>query len=226
MKVHWAIALVFVSAVANCSAQTPMDVQPAKPVERSNTLGTCGYKPTEKEAPFFKKLDGKEQATGSFMKEYDIHKKKNNYVSWFGVVRGIADTTPDGRMTLLLEQKAFDGMTDCHIMLVSASGYGDFKATLGPVEGTIPLLSLIRIYGKVDEETNGTPHIAVEYVRVWPWLTFTFTDIGPGDRSNPQWAKFCRICKGGKVYQPFPRREYYLGMLGDPKEFGTVPETH
>src|SRR5882672_544516 len=151
MKVRWGIAFVLVAAAANCDAQTPMDVQPAKQVERSNTLGTCGYKPTEKEAPFFKKLDGKEQATGSFMAEYDIHKKKNKYVSWFGVVRGITDATPDEKLTLLLEQKAFDGMTDCHIMLVSTSGYGDFKATLGPVEGTIPLLSLIRVYGKVDE---------------------------------------------------------------------------
>jgi len=64
MKVRWGIAFVLVAAAANCDAQTPMDVQPAKQVERSNTLGTCGYKPTEKEAPFFKKLDGKEQATG------------------------------------------------------------------------------------------------------------------------------------------------------------------
>jgi hypothetical protein len=61
-------------------------------------------------------------------------------------------------------------------------------------------------------------------VRVWPWLTFTFTDIGPGDKSSPQWAKYCQLCKGGQIYKPYPDRNYYLGMLGDPKEFGTVPE--
>lgn len=226
MKLSLRIALTISILAATCEAQTPMDIQPVKALERTNSLGTCGYNSTEKETPFFKKLEPSEQATGSFLGEYDIHKKQNKYVSWFGIVRGVLDAKPDGSMTLLLEQKYFDGLTDCHIMLVSHAGSGDFQATLGPIEGVIPALTLVRIYGKVDGEKNGVPHLAVDYVRVWPWGTFTFTDMGPRDKSNPEWAKFCKICKKGRIYNPYPDRNYYLGMLGDPKEFGTVPAEH
>ena len=226
MKRALGTAILLGLVVGTCVAQTPSDIQPAKQVQRTNSLGTCGYKPTDKEAPFFKRLEPEELVTGSAFadKEYSIHGKQGKYVSWFGVVRGVLDTKPDGSMTLLLEQKAFDGLTDCHIMLVSHAGLGDFQATLGPMEGTILPLMLIRAYGKVDNEKDGIPHLMVEYVRVWPWLTFTFADIGPGDKSNPQWAKYCKVCKRGRIYNAFPDKNYYLGVLGDPKEFGTVPQ--
>jgi hypothetical protein len=226
MKLNLGIAFMIAIVASTCRAQTPIDIQPVKELKRTNSLGTCGYKPTDKEAPYFKKLEASEQATCSFMGEYDIHKKQNKYVSWFGIVRGVLEAKPGGSMTLLLEQKYFDGLTDCHIMLVSHAGSGDFRATLGPIEGEILPLMLVRIYGKVDGESNGTPHLAVDYGRVWPWGTFTFTDMGAGDKSNPEWAKFCQICKKGKIYNPYPDRNYYLGMLGDPKEFGTVPAEH
>jgi hypothetical protein len=209
-----------------CFAQTPMDVQPVKKLVRTGTLGTCGYQPTEQEAPFYKKLDPAERATGSFAQEYSIHKKRNKYVSWFGIMRGIVDAKPGGSMTLLLEQKFFDGLTDCHIMLVSIYGAGDFHATLGPIQGTIAPLSLVRVYGKVTGEDGGIPQIAVDYIRVWPWLTFTFTDLGAQDKSNPEWAKYCKFCKVGRVYVPYPNENYYLSVLGNPSEFGTVPQTH
>lgn len=80
-----------------------MDVQPVKKLVPTGSLGTCGYKPTEKEAPFYKKLDPAERETGSFLKEYSIQKKQSQYVSWFGIVRGIVDTKSNGTMTLLLE---------------------------------------------------------------------------------------------------------------------------
>jgi len=43
-------------------------------------------------------------------------------------------------------------------------------------------------------------------------------------RQNSEWAKYCRICKKGRIYDPYPNKNHYLGMLGGPKDFGTVPE--
>lgn len=111
-------------------------------------------------------------------------------------------------------------------MLVSVGGSGDFNATLGPIEGTISPLTLVRVYGKVSGEKNGLPQVNVEYLRVWPWQTFTFTGLGPADKGNPQWAKYCKLCKAGGVYNPYPDRNYYLNVLGDPWEFGTGPQDH
>jgi hypothetical protein len=62
--------------------------------------------------------------------------------------------------------------------------------------------------------------VSVEYMRVWPWLSFTFTDLGAEDHGNPRWAKYCTVCKnGGRIYNPYPTEAYYLGVLGDPKDF-------
>jgi hypothetical protein len=88
----------------------------------------------------------------------------------------------------------------------------------------VPLLSLVRLYGTVTEEENGVPQVSADYVRVWPWLTFTFTDLGPGDHSNPEWEKYCKICKGGRIYKPYPTQDYYQEVLGDPKDFFTKPD--
>jgi hypothetical protein len=219
---RWLIALLFCFLSPACFAQTPIDVQPVKDLKPTGTLGTCSYKPTENEIPFFQKLEEKERTTGSFLESYTIHGKQKKYVSWFGIVRGVEDTQKDGTYTLLLEQKFFDGMTDCHIMLVSKSGSGDFHVTLNPGTEVIPPLVLLRIYGTVDQEANGQPHLTAEYVRVWPWLTFTFADLGAEDKGNPEWKKFCRLCKAGRVYRPYPDKNYYLDMLGDPKNFGTL----
>lgn len=105
-------------------------------------------------------------------------------------------------------------------MMVSVSGSGDFLATLdAPEADSIPMLSLVRVYGKVVDEVDGLPGIAAEYVRVWPWLAFTLTDLGPEDHSNPKWRKLCKPCKGGRVYKPYPNEQYYLDVLGDPKNF-------
>lgn len=222
-------ALLLICALSTASyPQTPMDVQPIKELRRTGSLGTRAYGPTEKEAPYYQKLDESGKVTGSSFssKPFSIHKKKGKYVSWFGVVRGVLDTKADGTMKLLLEQKYFDGMTDCHIQLVSVAGGGDFQATLGPIDGIIPPLSLVRVYGKVVEEKNDVPRVEIEYLRLWPWLTFTFTDMGPEDKGNPEWAKYCRVCKNGRIYNPYPDQSYYLNILGDPKDFGTVPQAH
>ena len=212
------IALFFGIAVCGGWAQTPIDLQPVLELDRGATLATCDYRPTPKETAYYKKLAGPEQTTGSGTAEYSIRGKQGRYVSWFGVVRGVVTAKP-GATTLLLEQKAFDGFTDCHIQLVSFAGSGDFHATYVPGRETIPPLSLVRVYGRVTGEISGVPELTAEYLRVWPWMTFTFTDLGPKNAGNPEWAKLCQLCKlGGRVYNPFPDPQYYKLTLGEPKE--------
>ena len=219
-----AILLLFSLLFATVGlAQTPVDIQVAKQLTRGNTLGSCSYSPTEKEKPFLERLAADEQVTGSaFSKPYRIQGRKGKYVSWFGIVRGISPAEPGAnRYSLLLEQKYFDGLTDCHIMLVAATGSGDFRATLEGNAESIPALSLVRVYGRVISEEDKLPQIAAEYMRIWPWLSFTFSDLGAEDHSNPRWAKFCTVCKGGgRIYNPYPTEAYYLATLGDPKDFG------
>jgi hypothetical protein len=192
----------------------------------TGSLGTCGYRPTDSEKAFLQKLAPSETATGSFMDkhEYRIRGKVKQYVSWFGVIRGLGPVEGNNHSrSMLIQQKYFDGMTDCHIMLVSNAGAGDFTVRLTSGDDAMPLLSLVRVYGTVVSEENGIPQVSADYVRVWPWFTFTFTDLGPADHSNPEWAKYCRICKSGRVYKPYPTEDYYIGMLGDPKDFVPKP---
>jgi hypothetical protein len=201
-------------------AQTPVEVQPVKELKPTGSLGTCGYTPTSQEKAFLEKLSPKEQATGSFMESYDIHKKNDVYVSWYGVVRGISKVVgTEDRWQLLLENKYFDGMTDCHIMLVSMSGSGDFLARLQVKELNIPALALVRVYGRAKNADDGTPVIDTVFIRVWPWMTFTFTDLGGEDKSNPRWRKECKLCKG-RIYKPYPNERYYWDALGNPNDYG------
>lgn len=214
--------LVFVLAVvgrAGCS--TLIEIEKPKKLTPTGSLSTCGYTPTAGEQTYISKVGQKELVTGSFLEPYSIKGKKDKYVSWFAIVRGISkdEKTPNQRR-LLLEQKYFDGLTDCHIMMVSVSGSGDFLATVDASEAdSIPMLSLARVYGKVVDEVDDLPRIEAEYVRVWPWLAFTLTDLGPEDHGNPKWRKLCKPCKGGRVYKPYPNEQYYLDVLGDPKNF-------
>jgi hypothetical protein len=166
------------------------------------------------------KLPSNERATGSFMEAYDIHKENKQYVSWFGVVRGISRVQQSDTWELLLEQKYFDGLTDCHTMLVSISGSGDFVARVQAGDVPVPALALVRVYGTVKQSENGTPAIEADFLRVFPWMTFTFTDLGAEDKGNPRWKKDCKICERGKVYRPYPDERYYREALGDPSHYG------
>jgi hypothetical protein len=216
---NWILVALFLVFSVASSAETPIEVQPVKDLKPTGSLGTCGYTPSSLEKPFFDKLETKEQATGSFMKGYDIHNENGQFVSWYGVVRGISRVANSDSWELLLEHKYFDGMTDCHIMLVSLSGSGDFKARVQARDVPVQALVLVRIYGKVHDE-NGIPSIDAEFVRVWPWMTFTFTDLGAEDKTNKRWKKDCKICDGGRVYRPYPDGEYYRSVLGDPQQYG------
>jgi hypothetical protein len=127
-------------------AQTPVDVQPVKELRPTGTLAASIYSPVAQELPFFKELPGEEISTGSFLAPYSIHRKTGKYVSWFGIVRGITVSDQQkGQITLLMDQKYFDRMTDSHIMLVSYSGGGDFRATLQGGPAAFPALSLVRV---------------------------------------------------------------------------------
>lgn len=230
MGIHkvFATILATFAASALCLCQTQVEVQEVKELKPTGSLGTCGYRPTDREKAFLEKLPSSERTTGSFMDKHDyrIRGKVKRYVSWFGVVRRSSTANRDDHSyDLLIQQKYFDGMTDCHIMLVSNAGAGDFVAKFGSGGEGVPLLSLVRVYGTVVREEKGIPHVSADFVRVWPWFTFTFTDLGPADHSNPEWARSCKICKGGRIYNPYPTEDYYLGMLGDPKDFLPKPDS-
>ena len=218
------LALVLITASA-LRGVTVIETEKVKELKPTGSLGTCSYAPAAAEKPYFSKLPKSEVVTGSFMEPYSIHNKKSINVSWFAIVRGITpEPDSDKRFTLLLEHKFFDGMTDCHIMLVSVAGGGDFRATV-ETDGaqSIPALALVRVYGVVTKEEGGVPTVTADYIRVWPWHTFTLTDLGPEDKGNPKWRKLCRLCKSGRVYNPYPAESYYLSVLGDPADFALQP---
>lgn len=214
------LSYLVVALCVACAAQTPIEMQPVKGLKPTGSLGTCGYSPSATEKPCFEKVSAKERATGSFMESYDINKKNGEFVSWYGIVRGITRVPDSDSWELLLEHKYFDGMTDCHIMLVSMSGGGDFGVRLQSKDVPVPALAVVRVYGKVSQRENGNPLIDAEFVHVWPWMTFTFSDLGAEDKSNPRWRKDCKICGHGRIYRPYPDRQYYRDTLGDPEQYG------
>ena len=207
---------------ASAPAQSPIDVQPVKKLLPTDTLATCSYRPISAEAPFYSRLTDKERTNDTvFGGNYTIHGKTGTYIAWFGIVRGITQpATTGGEVTLLVQHHFFDGMTDCHIMLVAKSGDGDFQAKLDIDPAKIPALSLVRIYGEVTSETARMPEVAVDHIRVWPWLTFTFTDLAGEDHSNPRWQKYSKVRLSESIYVPYPDTDYYLNVLGDPADFG------
>jgi hypothetical protein len=60
MTFRWRIALLFSVLSPACFAQTAIDIQPVKELKPTGSLGTCSYKPTDKEVPFFQKLEPSE----------------------------------------------------------------------------------------------------------------------------------------------------------------------
>jgi hypothetical protein len=200
---------------------TPIDIQPVVELHPTGSLGTCDYKPAAQEAPFLAQLSDDEKTNGGMSQSYSIHGKTGTRVAWFGIVRGITPPAEKGGdLTLLVQHKYFDGLTDCHIMLVQWTGGGDFTAKLKVDAAAIPALSLVRIYGTVTAEVTRVPQVQVDYIRVWPWMTFTFMDLAGNDHSNPRWSKAATAVGAANVYNPYPNQNYYLNVLGDPADFG------
>jgi hypothetical protein len=222
MRLSGLAAALFVASAIYAAAQTPIDVQPVKKLKPSDTLATCEYRPIANEAHFFARLSDAEKTNDTaFGGNYTMHGKTGAFVAWFGIVRGITPSAEKGGdVTLVVQHHFFDGMTDCHIMLVAKSGDGDFVAKLQVDPSQIPALALVRIYGRVTSEKARVPEVAVDYIRVWPWMTFTFTDLAGEDHSNPRGQKYSKVRPGDRIYVPYPTENYYLNVLGDPADFG------
>lgn len=216
-----ACAAFLILASADLPAQTPIETQPVVKLVPNGTLATCIYQPTAQEKPFYERLPKDEVATGSMFDSYKIHGKAGKYVGWFGIVRGISADAGNGKeLTLLLDQKYFDGMSDCHIMLVNYWGGGDFKVKMTGDAAAVPPLALVKIYGKIIEEKGKLPVIEAEYIRIWPWMTFTFTDLSGSGEPNKFWERYSSFVEGDRVYKPYPDEAYYRKMLGNPALFG------
>jgi len=187
--------------------------------KRNAPLSTCAYVPTREEEPFYAKAP--KDIDEVFRDDVrGIHRKQNKYVAWFGIVRGIT-VRDTGGYDLLVEHRFFDGLTDCHMQSVALTGDGDIIAAVSTGVAP-PALVLVRVYGTVVAD-DGIPTVSVDYLRMWPWLKFNFLPLGLQDHSNPRWAEYCTLCKTNDtqhLYEPHPKRAYYLGMLGDPVHFG------
>jgi hypothetical protein len=192
---------------------TPVEQAEALPRPPAGTLGTMSYKPSEKEKPFFAKLAADEQRTGSMFSDYSITGKKGVYVGWFGIVRSIEENQATKETKLLVEHKYFDGLTDTHIMALSFNGGGDFTAVLSGTGLGIKNLSLVKIYGVVQTETNSIPDLKPEYVRHWDWGRFTFMMDYGSQKGNTKWQKLNKA-KDDRIYSPFPDEKYYVDRLG------------
>lgn len=194
---------------------TPVEDAPALPRPPRGTLGTAGYNPSEKETPFFAKLAPEERRTGDMFSDYSITGKKGKFIGWFGIVRKIEEDQATKTTKVLAEHKYFDGLTDTHIMALSFNGGGDFNALLSGTGLGIKELSLVKVYGVVDSETDSIPEIKTEYVRQWDWGKFTFLMIYGKQQGNAKWQQLNKA--GERIYNPFPDQKYYEDRLGKRK---------
>ena len=193
--------------------KTPVENSQSLPRPPAGTLGTASYSPTAMEKPFFAKLSEKEQMTGSMFEDYSIAGKKGSSVGWFGIVRKIEENPTTQETKLLIEMKYFDGLTDTHILALSFNGGGDFTATLKGVGLGIKNLSLVKVYGVVERETNSIPEVKTNYVRQWDWGQFTFLGVYGSQKGNKEWKKLNKVDEE-HIYNPFPTTKYYEDRLG------------
>jgi hypothetical protein len=215
------VALGFLMLVQDAYSQGARATQEKTPVENSQSLprppagslGTSSYEPTAIEKPFFSKLPGKEQTTGSMFDDYSITGKTGTHVGWFGIVRKIEENATTLETKILVEMKYFDGLTDTHIMALSFNGGGDFMATLGGVGLGIKPLSLVKVYGIVEREDKSIPMVKAEYVRHWDWGQFTFLMVYGKQKGNTEWKKLNKADEN-RIYNPFPTPKYYEDRLG------------
>lgn len=168
------------------------------------------------EQPFFDRLAPDEVTTGSREADYDLTKKADKYVGWFGIVREISEDEAAQRTMLTVEHKYFDGLTDLHLLAVSFNGAGDFRARLAGTGHRIPPLSLVKVYGKVVRGKPGDkPQVDAELVRDWHWGTFTFVAAYGTQRGNQKWRE-ANTVPLEDIYEswPHPSHRYYEERLG------------
>ena len=146
---------------------------------------------------------------------YELSKQADQFVGWFGIVRTMKYDPATNSTQLVIEHKYFDGLCDLDMLVVSIYGAGDFTATIpGKLEAKdVPLLSLVRIYGKASADKSGTVSVDAKYVRLWDWGLFTFMDYGK-DKSNPEWVKLRKV-DADNIYSRKLDEEFYQTRLGE-----------
>jgi len=185
-----------------------------KPKRGGGGLGTTFYKPSAAEEPFYKKLGKDETTTGGLAGDYDITKKDQVYVGWFGIVREVKEDKEHDQTVLLVEHKYFDGLTDTHILALSFNGSGDFRAMLPGVGHKIERLSLIKVYGQAAApEGEQPPMVQCEFARDWHWGAFTFLMAAGTQRGSEKWRKLNKVDLDD-IYDPYPGNAYYEQRLG------------
>ncbi len=238
------VVLLALCSAASALAETSVPVRHSKPFNAGRGDGTIGYRLLEDEAPYFAKITEKRidlwahirmpkplnmsdaeweqmQAESREKKkalipaeDYELVKQVDEYVGWFGIVRGNVFDESRGETRLRVEHKYFDGLTDLRLHIVSIYGAGDFDAVIpGKLSAAeIPLLSLVCVYGVVSRSEGGRVELKPDYVRVWDWGLFAFMDYGT-DKSRSEWVKL-RSVSGPLVYSSAVDRTYYEERLG------------
>jgi HEAT repeat protein len=207
-------AFFAVTGVMQAADPTPVEHVSLRPARSGGGLGTKEYTPSERERPFFNKLDAKEKTTGNRSKNYNLDAKDRQFVGWFGIVREITEDAAHDRTLLTVEHKYFDGLTDAHIQAVSFNGAGDFRAVLRGVGHDIPRLSLVKVYGTLAAaKDTGMTCINAAFARDWHWGTFTFISAYGTQNGSIQWRKLNRVALDD-VYDPYPNNSYYEQRIG------------
>ncbi|NQT14386.1 MAG: HEAT repeat domain-containing protein, partial [Planctomycetes bacterium] len=229
------VSIVLAVRAAAAAEQTPVEHVTSNPPGLGMALGTKTYEPSDRERPFFEKLPPNEVTTGGLAGDDDITTKSGRYVGWFGIVREIEEDAAEGQTVLTVEHKYFDvptdvdilalyfdGLTDVQIQALSFNGSGDFQATFRGLRHSIPLLSLVRIYGTVAPHAAGqTPRVNAEFVRVWHWGTFTFLGAWGEQRGSQKWRKLNQVVLDNICEPHFDPFYYYQQRLG--KRAGSDP---
>jgi hypothetical protein len=177
-----------IASAAEAKPDKPI-IEISKPLRGGRGLGTMQYPPTEQEATFVKKItekairletdDSMQRPPGmsdemwnelvkrekeankgkTSVKDYKLIDQADKYVGWFGIVREVSWDDKSKQTRMLIEHKHFDGMTDLHIQVVSIYGAGDFSAIFPDKVENIPLLSLVRVFGKVSKGKDNIPEV-------------------------------------------------------------------
>jgi hypothetical protein len=186
---------------------------------------TCGYGPTNIEKQFYERLGEAGQITtqdkpgesNDTSNAFRLQGHQNQFVSWWGIVRGIRRNEQGQGGRLLIENKYFHRYTDCNFQTISINGGGDFDTDVTDItEDLVPLI-LVRVYGTVRDDSRERPLIKANYVRAWHWGQFRFTDFGE-DRGNPEWKKNAKLTPAENPYIIKDGGTYYRDHLAPTAE--------
>lgn len=219
-RIRFAGLFLFCFATSCQKHTTLVEFSPDIPPPTFLGGGTCDYGPTNLEKKFYDKLSEVDRITiqnkpgetnGEFSdvtQPFKLEGHDHRYASWWGIVRDIRRNPNRRNATLLIENKYFQGLTDCNFQSISINGGGDFEIGLTNIPDDLVPLVLIRVYGTVTQRQNNGPFIQADYVRVWHWGQFRFWNFGE-DHGNPEWKKNAKpatdenpylIRDGGRIY--------------------------